>query len=261
MLWVLEKPIGFWLSLNLTFSGQLLNYLPLRPGTLMQAVILKKESSLNYSSYASMFTARVLVVFVSAGILGVFGLVFSGAIWQRQSQVLTAFFAAATVLPMLVFFIPRGIAARRKGPLGKALFDFLSGWEMLRRHWPAMLGSIGMAMVAIISTGMRMWLCFVALKLESSFVACITFAAIIQFVFLVSITPDGLGLREILVAGVAAIMGFTYEHGMFASSLEHGITIIVTALTGLPSLLVILYGRRRRLAADGKSDIEQNEQQ
>jgi uncharacterized membrane protein YbhN (UPF0104 family) len=254
MLAVLECPVGFWRVLNLTFSGQLLNYIPLT-GTVIQATILKKDNSLKYASFASMYAARLVAVLTTAGVLGLIGLACSPASFQAQALPVWALFAASAVLPTTVLYVPKRLVDPNKSKVHKAFYDVLVGWEMLRTHRGLLLGILGMAAVANLSTAGRIWLCSGAMSYSISYVACLAFSAIINFTFLFNFTPGGLGFREVLMASVAAANGFGYQPGMNTSSLEHGITMVVVVIVGLPCLLAIIR-RRPKLPppADGPKE-------
>jgi len=244
MLSALGTPIAFWRALHLTFTTQLLNYLPLSPGTVMQAAILKKEDSLKYASYASFYTARIVSILTSAGILGAIGLMWSAAPWQAATGPLWALFIASAIIPTLALHIPKDWIRCDKSRLHKLIFDFLTGWEQLRNRRGIFGGMLLLSAVTNLTVAARIWLCFGAMGRDADYIACLAFSATINFTTLLNITPGGLGLREMMVAAVASVTGFTFKDGMFASSLEHAVTIMVVVATSLVNLLVILYQKR-----------------
>lgn len=245
MLSALGTPMSFWRAMHLTFTTQLLNYLPLSPGTVMQAAILKKEDSLKYASYASFYTARIVSILTSAGILGVIGLTWSAVPWQAATGPLWTLFISAAIIPTLALHIPKGWVRRDKSRLHKLIFDFLTGWEQLRSRRGIFGGMLLLSAITNLTIAARIWLCFGAMGRDADYIACLAFSATINFTTLLNITPGGLGLREMMVAAVASVTGFTFKDGMFASSLEHAVTIMMVIATCAASLLVIMGSKRR----------------
>jgi len=231
----------------LVLAGQFVNCLPIRAGTVLQAALLKREESLKYALFASVLTGRVMLTLLVAGIFGGAGLLLFRPSLGPTSSVLFVFFAAAAVGPLILLAIPKRLVEARRTRLQKALHDLLAGWERLRSGGWQLAAIMAMTLCRLLAMTGRLWLCFGSFRADVGFAHCLALAAVVQVSFLTNITPGGLGQRQVLVSAAAAACGLSYREAMFASSLDHGLAIMVTLVVGLPSLMLLLYGRRDRL--------------
>jgi uncharacterized membrane protein YbhN (UPF0104 family) len=245
MVRVVGAGISYGRAAQLILAGLVMNLVPLRFGTIMRAASLKRENQVRYASFASMHLGEVLVLVMSTGVLGLAGLLFGGAAGRAEATVLGGLFAGAIVVSAAVLHTPRAWVDERRTRVHRFLHGVLSGWETLRTARRA-LAVILLARVAGTLLGVwRLWLAFGSLGVEAGFFRCLILSAVMQLVLLVSFTPAGFGLRELVVAAAAVATGLTFEQGLFASTLDHAVALAVMLLAGVPSL-VLLAARRRR---------------
>ena len=216
-------------GIGLAAINTLANQLPFAGGLAAKGVYLKQKHQLSYTRFLSA-TLALYVCFVSAN--GLMGLGATAYKWLengggRLPAILTCGFVvmSGAVLMFLVQpqRLPLPAAWQRRS---RQLWD---GWRMLS-HNPRLLASL-----LLVQAGMtlvfaaRFWLAFRAVSQQVSLVNCLLFSAATILSRLVSIAPGGLGVREGIVAGMAAMMG-----------LDAGIAVIAIGIDRLVSTLVVL---------------------
>jgi uncharacterized membrane protein YbhN (UPF0104 family) len=153
----------------------------------------------------------------------------------------------ATALgPVVILCVPKRWAASDGTLLRKWLGDVLAGWERLGAQHGRLAVVVATMVARLLLSGARLWVCFSTVGVDASLWACLVLGAVAQVTFVINFTPGGVGTRQVLVAAAAVANGLTFEQGMLASSVDHGIGILVTVLMGVPSLLVVLRGRSRQ---------------
>jgi len=235
-------------ALTLTLSSQVLNCLPLRPGTLAQAVALKKENSFKYATYAALFLGQILVIFLGAGILGIVALLASGRLLAPESRLILTMLATGIAVPLLVFHIPRAFTVARRTWVQRALGDFFAGLRRLRDNRAQFAIVLAVTLIKLFLTALRLRVAAIPFGIDVTFVSCVVLACITQVSFLVSFTPGGVGIRQFLTASVALVVGLRFDDGLLLSSLDHAVAIILTFALGVPAVLQLLRGKRSKEA-------------
>ncbi|MHC4260430.1 MAG: lysylphosphatidylglycerol synthase domain-containing protein [Planctomycetota bacterium] len=234
----LDTDICFSESFYVTVSSALLNYLP-NAGTLLKARILKKHRSLKYAHFVSVMGVTILITLLGGGILGLLAITVSGMVTGTEGTVLVVLFIGSIIAPLIVLHIPASVIEHHHGWVWTALRDLLSGWEQIRKNGRGLFVIFVLAMVKLLAVAMRLWICFRAVGTEVSLLGCIMFAVVSNLLMLINITPGSLGLRELLIGGIAQFTGFSFESGLLAASLDRVFALGFAVCGGVPSLVAL----------------------
>jgi uncharacterized membrane protein YbhN (UPF0104 family) len=229
---------GFWL----TGAGFLLNHLPLNVGLVMRAAVLKRDHALPYASYLSLVMVNALVNLAVAALLGLASVAFTKPFEPAVGGPLVAVFVLLLVLATGAMFLPLTRLPVGDGWIGRRLRLLADGISLIRGNGfgVALLGTL--AFTKVVGAAFRMWICFRLLGADvSPLTAGLLASATIVF-SLVNLTPGNLGLREVAMAAVAALLGSSYAVGMAAASIDRVVLLAYTIATGVPGLSAL---RRR----------------
>ncbi|HEY5901748.1 MAG TPA: lysylphosphatidylglycerol synthase domain-containing protein, partial [Anaerolineales bacterium] len=115
----------------------------------------------------------------------------------------------------------------------------LEGWVHIRKHPLMVLKVLGIQIIMILLAAARYWLAFHMLSQDVTFgqVLLMSNASILTQV--VSIAPGGLGVREAIVGGVAAMLGFDMAASVLAVGLDRLMSTAVIFLAGGASMLLL----------------------
>ena len=111
----------------------------------------------------------------------------------------------------------------------------LTGWHILREDKALLSKVVLIYLVMMFSQSGRYWIAFGALSQNAAFSDCVLFAAASILTQLVSTTPGGLGVREGIVAAVAATQGFAPDIAIVAVGLDRLIATTVVIIVGTVS--------------------------
>ncbi len=231
-------------SLALTTGCSLLNHLPMSAGTVLKAVILKRNSGLLYAHFLALTAGQVLATFLAGGLLGLVVLALPSALGLAQRWVLMAAFGGVLAACAASFYIPVAAAGPGGGWLARSIRSFLVGLQVIRRRRGSLLVLTATTLLMLVSAAARFWICFRVLNVDVSFIGSGVFAIIATFLTLVNITPAGLGIREAAVGMVAAFTGEGFAAGVLAAGIERVFTMAFFLVTGSISLVVL---RRRKV--------------
>jgi uncharacterized membrane protein YbhN (UPF0104 family) len=249
----LGAQVGLNESVGLAAVNTLANLLPFAAGMVTKGIYLKHRYRLAYSHYISA-TLSLYVFFLStAGIVGLFTL--TGR-WLLESE-------PASSLLLLGFGIMAGSLVAlwlpiRKMPLPKRWEDWIlkimEGWQVLSRNKALVFSTTFVYLLMMLSISGRYWIAFHVLSQEVTFGECVLFAAASILTQLVSFTPGGLGVREGIVAAVAAVHNIPLDISVVAVGIDRLVATTVVAAVGTAYSLYL----RRKAAEKEKASSSTN---
>ncbi len=240
----LEAPIGFGDSYALVHGATLLNYGPLNAGTILRAVSLKRARGLPFTRYVAMMGMLLLMTVAGGAALGLASLALGGGLNPSLRNVLFAAFALALIgVAVLVYLPPERLGG--SSFVAKKLSGLFEAVSLLRKHPGQVLLLFATATTKLLLIAGRLFVCFGALSSAVGPLAAVVFSAITSLMVLVSITPGGVGLREVFVGAFAGLAGMGFAEATLAASIDRIGMLAFAILTGIPSLL---YLKRRGLS-------------
>jgi len=229
-----KAPWGDWFRL-LTVSS-FTNYLPFSAGLAVKAFYLKSVHTLPYRRFIAGQTALLALSTSTNGAAGLVAL----AVGFREEAVgiigigFTLMAASAGLL-----LLPDSTARRFEG---HRFLGEIGRIPPIRRVWGRLsllqLGSL-LAAAATLKISFDMG------PADVTFPACVIFSAAAMLTRFVSLTPGALGIRELMVGGLAYLTGFEVRDALIASTLSRIVEVtVVFSLGGL-----FTFGFSNRLAS------------
>jgi uncharacterized protein (TIRG00374 family) len=225
--------------------------LPIRGGLVLRAGYLAHVHSMPATSYAAMTILAVLLQVALAAGLGLVASIAAAATADSWPTVIGTVLAVCTVASIaLLWALPKGVS-------------WAARWPRLRRHSTNLRRGMlaqrqrkGPTVRFLLETGgwfsalaLRLWLAFAAIGVTLSVTDAVMIEALVAVVFLTSLTPGDLGVKEGAIAFGAHALGIDLEAAVLASLIDRGIgtiaTLAVTAATGRSLLNRI--GSRKQL--------------
>lgn len=223
--------IPFLSSYGLATVNTLANQLPLSGGLFAKGIYLKRKFDLPYTKYFSATIALFIVFLATNGTIGLTLLNVFHWSMGTPSPFLINFGFGLMITSIFLLWIPLQIAIlpeKWRGYLRK----MNEGWLVLKKNQILLISLIGVQLLAILTMGLRFWLAFRFFAQEMSFHLCILYASATILTRLVSIIPGGIGVREGIVAGMAAVFGFEPGVSVIAIGLDRLVSTIVVAILG-----------------------------
>ncbi|MFA6133631.1 MAG: lysylphosphatidylglycerol synthase transmembrane domain-containing protein [Phycisphaerae bacterium] len=243
--------MGYYESFMIYTIMSYTNMLVPHAGLGAPALYLKSKYQLNYSAFAALLIPTIIIQMACVGLVG---LGFLG--WRAFTSGLegawplwTAF-AAVTGISVIVLLLPTRVPSSWSGRVGNFLRNFGSSWSSMRQR-PRLIALItAVQLAAIFLRAVRLDAAFAALGVHASFSGVMVAMVAAQIMFLVSITPGALGLREAAITYVYAVLIGTPEIAVNAALLDRMTLMlgtIVIAQVGLWQFVRPVLGRTRNL--------------
>jgi hypothetical protein len=240
-----EVPHGDAFSIGLMVS--VLNYLPLKAGTVLNGVVLKSRYSLPLSEFASLIAASNVIHLWTAAALAGGALVLGG---EPRTGVALIGVPTLGVIGLIVWGRRRsagwleGHDSRLVRAAGRAV-DGL-GHVFATPRLLAAEAAINLAIVLL--TAGRMAVALDAVSARVSFGRALVVSSIGIIASLLSVVPRGLGFKEGGAAAGAVLARVSAAAGFAASVVERAVTLVWLLALGVPATL----HQRRLLASEGR---------
>jgi uncharacterized membrane protein YbhN (UPF0104 family) len=200
-----------------TFS----NYLPLSAGLFAKALFLKRVHDVPYRRFAVGQTTLFVLVLATNGLTGL--LILAVQFPEALFGVVGAGFAALTLSGALLF-LPAAVQQK----VTHEWFPLAEGVGPRANLAPVAAVQLGM----LGASSLSLLLCFGMGDGDVGLMACVLFNAAAVITRLITIVPGALGIREFLIGGLAALVGFDLRDAVVAATLARAAEIVVVFALG-----------------------------
>lgn len=231
--------IGPGESFLLMVSTSLLNYIPMRIGTVLRMRYMRVVYGLAYSRSLGLMLLRIVLVTVVAALVAIVGL---SALWMAGTE-----FAATTALALAgglavgvaLVLLPAPEIDRNAGAIRRFWHGFSTAIVLARQRHDlvALIALLLLAQFAIVAS--RMHLAFVVTGNPVDWPVLLIVAPLVILLTLFSFAS--LGVREALVGGIIAASGSEFSAGVLAASVERGVLILLSFLLGSVATGIVVH--------------------
>jgi uncharacterized membrane protein YbhN (UPF0104 family) len=234
-------------SAALAQAATLLNFLPMQAGTLLRGRIMKARS-LSFARYLAMMSCLVLLNIAAAAVIGLLALLLARTI--PGATVSTAAIALGTIALaiFIAFLLPLQRIPLGHGWLSQRIRDASTGWQQIKTELRTILVLIGTSAASPVLLGLRFWICFSVLSLQVPLAESLLLGAAVLVAAPISVTPGGIGVREIIATALGAAAGLSFPSVLAAVTLDRVVSLLFSVVAGGASLAWL----RRRNSWDGQ---------
>ena len=236
----LDTDTGFGDMLLLNNAAILLNYAPMKFGTVFRANYLKRHCGLSYAHFLTFFlyiTFLMTLIAAAVGLavlLGVYGLA------RHESKILAGIFAV-TIIGSLIFLLIPLPTPKGDGRISTALRTFISGRSQISKQRKAVLIAVAFVVITFVLTALRIGIIYHSMGREMHPAGYLILGTLGFVVLFVSITPGSLGIKELVLSFGAVVLGMPLEVGILAAIIDRAITVCYAFTAGGLCILWLWY--------------------
>ncbi|MEN6385741.1 MAG: lysylphosphatidylglycerol synthase transmembrane domain-containing protein [Phycisphaerales bacterium] len=226
----IKPPLGNMILLQ--NACLLLNYVPMKFGTLFFANYLKRHYGLKYSYFATFSVYLTLLISVAAYGAGALVLIFVYGLDNVQKQILTAAFIVGFIVAIAVIFIPLPLP-KGTSKLATVFRDFLLSRKTISNDLKVLASATLLLFLNFVLASIRLAIVYhsMAIKLDHT-TGFLVLGAISYIVLFFNFTPGALGIREAILGAGAVILGVPLEAGVAAALIDRAIVLSWSFIIG-----------------------------
>ncbi|HMB54059.1 MAG TPA: lysylphosphatidylglycerol synthase domain-containing protein [Thermoanaerobaculia bacterium] len=215
-------------------AAYLLNLLPAKAGTVLRATYLKRRHDFSFARFGVFAVGLTLLTVLVSSAIGLASLLTVYGLDSLAGRVFAALLAASVTASALLLLVPLP-TPRWSGRLGGALREFVASRGELVRRPRALLGPGAWLLCGYLLTTARLGVIYQGVGLSPHLGGLLLLGALGQVSTVVNLTPGGLGVRELLLGGGAAVLGVPVEVGLLVALIERSVGLVWSVVVGIPS--------------------------
>ena len=221
----------FWDMVWLQNTAILLNYVPMKFGTLFRANYLKHHYGLAYSHFASFFLYITFLMTATSTALGLVILVAVYGLAGYESKILAGVFAATVIASLILLFLPLP-EPKGKGSLRTALRNFLTGRRQIGKARKTIVAAVAFLAINFLVTACRLAIIYHSMGKDIHPAGYLILGALGFVILFISLTPGSLGIRELVLGIGAVVLGAPLEVGVLAAVVDRAISVSYIFVVG-----------------------------
>lgn len=227
----LETETGFGDMLLLNNAAILLNYAPMKFGTVFRANYLKRHCGLSYTNFATFF---LYITFLMTLIAAAVGLAVLGGVYglvRHESKILAGIFVV-TIIGSLIFLLIPLPTPKGDGRISTTLRTFIDGRSQISKQRKAVVIAVVFVVITFVLTALRIGIIYHSMGREMHPAGYLILGALGFVVLFIAITPGSLGIRELVLSFGAVVLGMPLEVGILAAIIDRAITVCYAFTAG-----------------------------
>jgi uncharacterized membrane protein YbhN (UPF0104 family) len=208
----------FWLQ----NAASLLNFAPMKFGTLFQANYLKRHYGLPYTHFAGFFLYATFLMVATATSVGLAVLIGVYGLEGYESKILALVFAASATGSLALLFVPLP-QPKGKGRLSTILRGFLGSRVQICKEAKTILVSAALLIMNFLLYAGRIGIIYHSMGKDLHPCGYLVLGGLGFVVLFIGLTPGGLGVREIVLPSGAVALGIPFEVGVLAALIDRAI--------------------------------------
>jgi uncharacterized membrane protein YbhN (UPF0104 family) len=229
------KPMGiralFWDMVLLQNACLLLNYVPMKFGTLFFANYLKRHYGLKYSHFGTFAVYLTLLLSAIAALVGVVAMVFVYGLADVQKQILAGVFLVCFIASVFLIFVPLPVP-KGTSRLAIILRDFLIGRKAVAQDTKALFVAGFFLLFSFVLTSIRLAVIYHSMNVKVHPAGFLVLGALGFILMFINITPGALGISEAVLGAGAVVLGVPLEAGITAAIIDRAITLSWASVVG-----------------------------
>jgi uncharacterized membrane protein YbhN (UPF0104 family) len=215
-------------TIGLTFLTNFGNYLgPTRPGAAIKAVYLKGVKGLSYANFSAILAANSFVLLFVSGFTGAVLLL---VLWIDTSSLSISLLIVCLILMSLsmVPFVLHLRSINRDGRVWQVLNNAINGFEIIKSQKYKLLGVCLTILFQYIMGAIILITAYHAIGKPVSLIEALLIGVFTSISNFFTITPNNIGVQEIIMAYLYTITGMDFTSGLVGASLVRAIHISLT---------------------------------
>ena len=227
----LKVRLSFQEGIGLATINTLANQLPFAGGMIAKGVYLKQRHRLAYTHFLSATVALYILFVTGNGLVGIASFAFLKFVQGIALPNWLIFGFLGMIASISLLRVPMNTALLR-GRWGKRIEQLLVGKQLFCQNQLLAGELVTIQILSTIALAGRFWIAFHLLSQDVTLAQCILFASASILTQLITITPGGLGIRELIVASIASLLGVDVGISVLAIGLDRVIATPIVAAVG-----------------------------
>jgi uncharacterized membrane protein YbhN (UPF0104 family) len=231
LLAALKIKTRLWDMILLQNASVLLNYIPMKFGTLFRANYLKRRYGFSYTRFATFFLYLTFLITATASIVAIAVLLIVYGLANYENKILAVVFLGTFACSIVFLFAPLPTPTGT-GKIKVTLQNFLSSRKQVTQNTRALLVSTVFLTINFLLTALRIGIIYHSIGQDINPAGCLILGALGFVTMFVAITPGALGVRELVLGSGAVVLAVPLEVGLLAAIIDRAVMLSFLFVVG-----------------------------
>ncbi len=231
LLMALRIETSFWNMVWLQNATSLLNYVPMKFGTLFRANYLKRHYGLAYTHFATFFMYLTFLMTATAAVAGLTVLLVIFGLKGYENRILAVVFAITIICSILFLLVPLPVP-KGQGWLSTVVRNFLSGRGRISQAKKAVFTTVILLAVNLLLSAVKLAVIYRSVGVKIHPGGYLILGALDFVVLFIGFTPGALGIRELVLSLAATVFGIPLQVGVLSVMIDRAIAVSYTFTVG-----------------------------
>ncbi|MCK4998524.1 MAG: flippase-like domain-containing protein, partial [Anaerohalosphaera sp.] len=200
-------------------ATRVLNYIPMKFGTVFRVNYLKRFYGLSYTDSITVLSHLALLTAFTAGLIGLVSLVSEYGLQGNDNRILALAFLGLSTTASVFYFVPFPVP-KAENKFTKIFKKFITGRQSISRNLKTTSLCIAHFVLTFVMSSLRFWIIYRTMDVDISPVGCLVLGAVGFGSVVLGLTPGSLGIREVLLGSAAVVIGIPLEVGILAAMFD-----------------------------------------
>jgi len=220
-----------WDMILLQNASVLLNYIPMKFGTLFRANYLKRRYGFSYARFTTFFLYLTFLMTAIASIVAIVALLTVYGFANYEIRMLAVVFLCALTFSIVLLFVPLPTLTGA-GTIKVALRNFLAGRKQVAQNTRALLISTALLTIIFLLNALRIGIIYHSIGQDVNPAGILILGALGFVSMFVAITPGALGIRELVLGSSAVVFAIPLEVGLLAAIIDRAVMLSFLFVVG-----------------------------
>ena len=238
LLRALDAPVDSKEMFYLQNASTLLNYLPMKFGTIYRAIFLKTHYRLSYSLFSTFFVYFTLLVTAVAVMLGLISLLIFYEINEYENLILAMLFASVLIAALVLLFVPLPLP-KGNTRLTSILRPFLLGRHTIKSNIRLLTSCSLLMALNMLLYSLRLAIIYIGIGHNIHPGGVLVLGALGYVAMFIGLTPGALGIREFFLSIGGVVIGVPVEISILAAVIDRAIMLSWSFTVGSLCTLIL----------------------
>jgi len=224
-----DLPFKEWFGLS-CITGMCSFFMPAKTGVMPRAFYMKKKYGFQLTKFFTSYLGYYIVTFITNSLTSLIAVY---SIYRRDGvfhEGLFFFFLAVMICSIIFILFVRVV--KRFNFKSNTINMVVNGLEYFKKQKRLLVKLLILNFISTVIFALKLLVSFRSVGVNVDFFTAFIVSGTIFLSLVLSLTPANLGVKELLITGVASLLGYTGISGALVSIIDRGIYFVVVMFFG-----------------------------
>lgn len=238
-------------------------YIPVRGGTVLKAIYLKKTHTLPYSKFISLTAGAYLLGFFLASVSAIFFILVSFLLYHKFYGIFfyisVSLIAVTTIFGIFCLKVEFSALFKKIPILHNFILKVESGLSYFKKNKGLLIKILVFKFFFILIMSVKLYWAFKAIGIDTNLITILIVQSLVMFSMVISLTPGNLGIREGIIGVLASMLDIPLQEAILGALVDRAVMMSIVIILGMIFTTVLTREIDKRNSSTSNGNLVQME--